>query len=88
MTTSKSEFSFNFGLHEVCCVFIDKAFWQVKGTLVNMVFFVEGLIITDQLYKNFMCSSYHGTDENQHFKEPEPLFSEVTLFRPSFKQEK
>lgn len=47
MTASKSEFSFNFRLHEVCCVFTDKAFWQVKGTLVNMVFFVEGLIITD-----------------------------------------
>lgn len=47
MTASKSGFSFNFRLHEVYCVFIDKAFWKVKRTLVNMVFFVEGLIITD-----------------------------------------
>lgn len=56
--------------------------------MVNMVFFVEGLIIIDQQYQKFICSSHHGTDENQHFKEPEPLFSDVTLFRPSFKQEK
>lgn len=35
-----------------------------------------------------MCSSHHGTDENQHFKEPESLFSDVAQFRPSFKQKK
>lgn len=45
-------------------------------------------VIIDQLYKKFMCSSYHGTDEDQHFKEPEPLFSEATLFRPSSKQKR
>lgn len=55
---------------------------------VHRLFFVEGLIIIDQLYKKFICPSHHGTDENQHVKEPEPLFFEVTLFTPPLKQEK
>lgn len=55
--------------------------------MVNVVF-VEGLIITDQLYKKFMHSSHHGTDENQCFKEPDTLFSEGSLFKRSFEQEK
>lgn len=53
-----------------------------------MVFFVEGIIIVNQLYKKFICSSHRGTDENQHLKGPEPLFSQVTPFRPPFKQKK
>lgn len=79
-------------LCKVWCVFTDRAVWQVRGTLTGKY----GVLCrrpychgtAERQCKSFMCSSLHGTDENQHFKEPEALFSEVTLLRPSFKQEK
>lgn len=79
-------------LCEVWCVFTDKALWQVRGTLTGKY----GVLCrrpychwtAERQCKRFICSSLRGTDENQHLEEPEPLFSEVTLLRPSFKQEK